>query len=110
MSDTTPATPPAATGYNPATDPPPVDVPFAGMATFMGWLFVLGGLALMLWSFFFNVGVEVSSVSGLSSSLGMSDMTSTVANADKMGIRNMMLQSGGFFLVAGSVILSRSKS
>lgn len=60
-----------------------------------GWWMVAAGVGLAAWGFFFNVGVEVPGAY----SLGIS----SIANADAMAMRSMILQSGLAVFVSGWV-------
>lgn len=77
----------------------PAEVDGPGAITAVGWLMVLGGVALVVWSFNFDVGV--STTAG-----GLYGFPERVANADLVARRQMIVTCGAASFVAGWVAVA----
>lgn len=83
------------TDVSKATEP---SVEVDGHLTVCGWILILAGVALAIWAFNFDVGVPVPDPGH-----GGPYM---VANADRMGVRGMILASGLALFISGWVALA----
>ena len=66
----------------------------------MGWILIVVGLIVILFSFMYDVGVSTYNSGGLYG------IPSRVANTDKMAIRQMLHLSGVATFIVGSITLA----